>query len=105
MQAVGINSNATRYDGCRPSQRDTTQIILEVCSWMPLTINIPSTSYEPPCNLDHVPLGSRIKETHDFGFITLDIMSVIPEDAGMYMCKAINKAGDDVTTASLRVHG
>ena len=50
-------------------------------------------------------LGSRIKETHDFGFITLDIMSVIPEDAGMYMCKAINKAGDAVTTTSLRVHG
>ena len=51
------------------------------------------------------PLGSRIKETHDFGFVTLDLMSVVPEDAGVYMCRAVNLAGEAVTSASIHVHG
>ncbi|CAG0878668.1 unnamed protein product [Darwinula stevensoni] len=47
--------------------------------------------------------GSRFRTTHDFGFVTLDINSVIPEDAGVYMCKAINKAGEAITSTSIKI--
>lgn len=48
-------------------------------------------------------LGSRYHVNHDFGFVTLDIMKVIPEDSGVYTCKAINKAGEAVSSISLKV--
>jgi hypothetical protein len=41
--------------------------------------------------------------THDFGFVTLDIHSVVTEDAGVYMCKAVNSAGEAVSSISLKV--
>ena len=63
--------------------------------------NLPLTPPDPPLS----PPGSRIKETHDFGFVTLDLMSVVPEDAGVYMCRAVNLAGEAVTSASIHVHG
>jgi hypothetical protein len=47
--------------------------------------------------------GSRFHVTHDFGFVTLDIHSVITEDSGVYMCKAINSAGEAVSSTSLKV--
>lgn len=47
--------------------------------------------------------GSRFRTTHDFGFVTLDINSVVAQDAGLYMCKAINKAGSTVSSTSLKV--
>lgn len=47
--------------------------------------------------------GSRFHVTHDFGFVTLDIHSVITEDSGVYMCKAINNAGEAVSSTSLKV--
>lgn len=47
--------------------------------------------------------GSRFRTTHDFGFVTLDINSVVSEDAGLYMCKAINRAGSTVSSTSLKV--
>lgn len=48
-------------------------------------------------------LGSRIHTTADFGFVTLDIMQTVPEDSGVYMCKAINKAGEAVSSTSFKV--
>ncbi|KAJ8687530.1 hypothetical protein QAD02_023324, partial [Eretmocerus hayati] len=48
-------------------------------------------------------IGSRYHVNHDFGFVTLDIMKVIPEDSGVYTCKAINKAGEAVSSISLKV--
>ncbi len=36
-------------------------------------------------------MGSRFQTTHDFGFVTLDISSVIPEDSGVYMCKVSSR--------------
>ena len=47
--------------------------------------------------------GSRFRITHDFGFVTLDINSVVAQDAGLYMCKAINRAGSTVSSTSLKV--
>lgn len=47
--------------------------------------------------------GSRFHVTQDFGFVTLDIMSTVPEDSGVYMCKAINAAGEAVSSTTLKV--
>lgn len=37
--------------------------------------------------------------------VTLDIASTIAEDSGVYMCKAVNKAGEAVTSTSMVVRG
>ncbi|GBM46853.1 Titin, partial [Araneus ventricosus] len=47
--------------------------------------------------------ASRFRDIHDFGMVSLDISSTIPEDAGVYMCKAVNKAGEAVTSTSMLV--
>lgn len=41
--------------------------------------------------------------SHDFGYVTLDILKVISEDSGVYTCKAINKSGEAVSSISLKV--
>lgn len=46
--------------------------------------------------------GSRFHVNHDFGFVTLDIMKVIPEDSGVYSCKAINKGTCLLSKSCLR---
>lgn len=48
-------------------------------------------------------VGSRFRTTHDFGFVTLDIAATVPEDSGVYMCKAINNAGEAISSTSLKV--
>merc|ERR1719232_1940806 len=50
-----------------------------------------------------VPLkqGTRFREGHDFGFVSLDIMHVYPEDAGQYTCRATNVLGQAVTSANI----
>ncbi|CAG2164046.1 unnamed protein product [Oppiella nova] len=52
-----------------------------------------------------VPLqtGHRFKALHDFGFVALDVLYAYPEDSGTYMCRAVNEAGEAVTTGSIRV--
>ncbi|CAB4067573.1 TTN [Lepeophtheirus salmonis] len=54
-------------------------------------------------NGENLNTGSRIQATHDFGFVTLDIDSCIPEDSGMYTIKAENFAGEASTSFALRV--
>lgn len=49
--------------------------------------------------------GSRFTTTHDFGFVTLDILQCVPEDSGVYMCKAYNLAGEAVSSCTTRVIG
>lgn len=63
----------------------------------------PSLRFEWFVNGKELQLGSRIKTTHDFGFVTLDITGAIPEDAGVYMCKAFNNAGEAVSSISMKV--
>lgn len=47
--------------------------------------------------------GSRFHVNHDFGFVTLDINSTVQKDSGVYMCKAINAAGEAVSSISLKI--
>lgn len=48
-------------------------------------------------------MGSRFRTTNDFGFVSLDINSVVSEDSGVYMCKAINLAGEAVSSTAMKV--
>jgi hypothetical protein len=63
----------------------------------------PSLHFEWYVNGVELKMGSRFRVTHDFGYVTLDVSSVIPEDSGVYMCKAINKAGEAVSTTAMKV--
>lgn len=65
----------------------------------------PSMRFEWYVNGQELKLGSRIKTTHDFGFVTLDIASTVTDDSGIYMCKAINNAGEAVSSTSTKVRG
>ncbi|KAK0090259.1 hypothetical protein PV325_001954 [Microctonus aethiopoides] len=63
----------------------------------------PNLRFEWYVNGVELKMGSRFHVSHDFGFVTLDISKVITEDSGVYSCKAINKAGESVSSISLKV--
>lgn len=66
-------------------------------------IGDPALRFEWYCNGVELKMGSRIKTTQDFGFVTLDIASSVAADSGVYMCKAINNAGEAVSSVSMKV--
>lgn len=47
--------------------------------------------------------GHRHKTIHDFGFVSLDISSVYPEDSGEYVCRAKSPKGEAITRATVSV--
>merc|ERR1719495_2006251 len=47
--------------------------------------------------------ANRITVMHDFGYVALDMKYVNPEDSGTYTCRATNRLGQAVTSASLVV--
>lgn len=47
------------------------------------------------------PTGHRHRPLHDFGYVALDIVGTIPEDNGVYTCRATNALGYDETSAIL----
>ena len=47
--------------------------------------------------------ANRISTMHDFGYVALDMKYVNPEDSGTYTCRATNKLGQAVCSASLVV--
>ena len=51
--------------------------------------------------------ASRIMPKHDFGFVTLDINDMSGRDEGIYICKAVNDAGEAVvfTTVNCQDQG
>lgn len=49
--------------------------------------------------------GSKYTINVDFGCVTLDILYTFPEDSGIYKCKAVNKSGEAVTSATLKCQG
>lgn len=46
-----------------------------------------------------LPSGSRYKTIFDLGFVSLDITHFYAEDAGEYVCKAVNDYGEATTRA------
>ncbi|CAG2104737.1 unnamed protein product, partial [Medioppia subpectinata] len=65
----------------------------------------PTMKYEILRNGEPMPSGSRYSVTHDFGYVSVDIAYVYPEDSGVYTCRASNPKGQSVSTASLKVVG
>lgn len=48
-----------------------------------------------------LPSGSRYKTTFDLGFVSLDISHFYAEDAGEYICRAVNDFGEATTRAAV----
>ncbi|KAF8383875.1 ketn-1 [Pristionchus pacificus] len=46
-----------------------------------------------------LPNGHRFRTFYDFGFVSLDILGVTPQDAGTYVCHAVNALGEAKTDA------
>lgn len=63
----------------------------------------PKMTFEWTKNGESLSMGSRIRASQDFGFVTLDIMQCVPEDSGMYMVKAKNFAGESSSSFVLHV--
>ena len=61
-----------------------------------LPVGDASLRFEWYVNGVELKMGSRFRVTHDFGYVTLDISSVIPEDSGVYMCKVIHFFKNDL---------
>lgn len=49
--------------------------------------------------------GHRFKTTHDFGYVSLDIIYSFPEDSGVWTCRAVNSLGVDETSANIQIQG
>jgi titin len=60
-------------------------------------------TYEWYCNGIELKMGSRFTSRADFGLVTLDINSVIPEDSGIYSIKVKNSAGEAVNSQTMKV--
>lgn len=65
----------------------------------------PNLRFEWYVNGVELKMGSRLRTSNDFGFVSLDISSVVTEDSGIYMCKAINLAGEAVSSTGMKVKG
>lgn len=63
----------------------------------------PNLKFQWYVNGVELKLGSRIRVTNDFGFVTLDVLNTVTNDSGVYMCKAYNKAGEAVSSISMKV--
>ena len=49
--------------------------------------------------------GSRAMTLLNYGFIALDLLSIISEDAGEYTCRVTSSSGTAQSTAVLKVEG
>jgi titin len=67
----------------------------------------PAMTFEWAKNGEPLNTGSRIQASHDFGFVSLDILKCVAEDAGMYTVTARNLAGESSSSFALHVgaHG
>jgi len=50
-----------------------------------------------------VKTGHRFRPAYDFDYVALDLLSVYPEDSGVYTCQARNEMGEAVTSSSVKV--
>lgn len=49
--------------------------------------------------------GHRFRTTFEMGRVTLELLYTYPEDSGEYICRAVNRVGQDMTKASLKSKG
>ena len=49
--------------------------------------------------------GHRFRPAYDFDYVALDVLSVYPEDSGVYTCHARNAYGEAVSSATIKVIG
>ena len=56
-------------------------------------------------NEEPLKVGHRFRPAYDFDYVALDLLSVYPADSGIYICKARNKLGEAVISASVKVIG
>ncbi|XP_055338080.1 LOW QUALITY PROTEIN: titin-like [Paramacrobiotus metropolitanus] len=47
--------------------------------------------------------GHRFKLINDFGYVSLDILSVYAEDSGEYVARAVNELGQDITRCTITI--
>ncbi|XP_035212215.1 LOW QUALITY PROTEIN: titin-like, partial [Stegodyphus dumicola] len=66
-------------------------------------VNDPTMRVEWYHNGVTIKPAHRFRTTFDFGYVALDILHVLPEDTGTYMCKAVNRMGEAITTCSIKV--
>lgn len=55
------------------------------------------------CNGRPVKVGHRFRPAYDFDYVALDLLSVYPNDSGVYTCQARNQLGEAVTSCSVKV--
>lgn len=67
-------------------------------------IGDPTMRVEWFCNGRAIKTGHRFRPAYDFDYVALDLLSVYPEDSGVYTCQARNQLGEAVTSCALRVH-
>ncbi|XP_022670614.1 titin-like isoform X6 [Varroa destructor] len=84
-----------------PSEINENTAVRLACRCTP--IGDPDLKFQWLCNGNVIENASRMVFNQDFGHITLDIQFARGEDSGVYMCKAMNRAGEAVTSTSLRV--
>jgi len=65
----------------------------------------PDDSMKITWSKDGQPLmvGSRFKTLYDFGFAALDVLQLVPEDAGTYTCTAKNNYGQAQSSFQINV--
>jgi hypothetical protein len=52
-----------------------------------------------------IQIGHKIKPAYDFDYVALDLLTIYPEDSGIYTCNARNVYGEAQTSATIRVQG
>ncbi|KRX84214.1 Titin, partial [Trichinella pseudospiralis] len=68
-----------------------------------LPVNDPKMIIEWLHNGLPIKEGNRFRKTFDFGYVSLDIAYVFPDDSGIYACRARNDLGEAVVQAELTV--
>jgi hypothetical protein len=68
-----------------------------------IPVSDPALKIEWLHNSQPLKQGSRFREGHDFGFVSLDISHVYPDDAGQYTCRATNLLGQAVCSANINI--
>ena len=68
-----------------------------------IPVSDPTLKVEWLQNGQPIKQGTRFREGHDFGFVSLDIMQVHPDDAGQYTCRATNVLGQAVCSANINI--